>query len=206
MITCIKCNKQFSGTYYINGKKHRLRCRNKCIDCLPLQPAPKPSMQLSLICKNCNTKFTRVKAKHKGKNAFCNNSCAAQYNNKLYPKRNKIGKPCTQCNKEHFSRNLYCDYCKENRKIDNKPLSFFQKRKDSNRYAPVREHARKTVKNKPQKCYICGYKKHVQVAHKRSISDFPPNTLIIKVNHPSNLYLLCPNHHWELDHKLLHLD
>jgi hypothetical protein len=49
-------------------------------------------------------------------------------------------------------------------------------------------------------CAICGYSLHVDIAHRKSVSQFPKETTIAEINHISNLVALCPNHHWEYDH------
>ena len=53
--------------------------------------------------------------------------------------------------------------------------------------------------NKPMKCVICGYDKHVEIAHIKSVSEFSGNSLISEINDVNNLIALCPNHHWEFD-------
>lgn len=54
-----------------------------------------------------------------------------------------------------------------------------------------------------QVCEKCGYNKHVETCHIQDIGSFDTDTLIKEVNVPENLALLCPNCHWELDHKLV---
>lgn len=49
----------------------------------------------------------------------------------------------------------------------------------------------------------CGYAKHVEVAHRRDVADFPASALIGEINAVSNLVGLCPTHHWEFDHNEL---
>lgn len=56
---------------------------------------------------------------------------------------------------------------------------------------------------KESKCVICGYDKHIEIAHLKSVSDFKDKALISEINAPSNLVALCPNHHWELDNGIL---
>jgi len=71
----------------------------------------------------------------------------------------------------------------------------------------IQGHARTThLKNNPAECRICGYTKHVDVAHIRSVRTFPEGAQVSEINHPDNLVALCPNHHWEYDHGLLTLD
>jgi len=56
---------------------------------------------------------------------------------------------------------------------------------------------------KDKKCEICGYEKHVEVCHRKPVSEFSEDSLISEINHIDNLIGLCPNHHWEFDHGLL---
>lgn len=65
----------------------------------------------------------------------------------------------------------------------------------------IQKIARKNYENsnKPKKCIVCGYDKHYEVAHIKSVSDFEDNTLISEINDINNLIALCPNHHWEYD-------
>ncbi len=57
----------------------------------------------------------------------------------------------------------------------------------------------------PQACVVCGYRLHVEVAHRKAVSTFPGDSTLAEINHVDNLVALCPNHHWELDHELLTL-
>lgn len=56
------------------------------------------------------------------------------------------------------------------------------------------------------KCAVCGYDKHVDIAHIKAVSEFDDNATIEEINNPNNLIGLCPNHHWEYDHGLLNLE
>jgi 5-methylcytosine-specific restriction endonuclease McrA len=73
--------------------------------------------------------------------------------------------------------------------------------------AQVRDLARDifALANLPRVCRNCGYDKHVEICHIRSISSFPDDIPIPVVNDLSNLVALCPNCHWEFDHGLLAL-
>ena len=59
--------------------------------------------------------------------------------------------------------------------------------------------------NENPKCAICGYDKHVEVAHIKSVSSFTDESLISEINSIDNLIGLCPNHHWEYDKGILDL-
>jgi predicted restriction endonuclease len=59
------------------------------------------------------------------------------------------------------------------------------------------------VSRRERKCEFCGYPRHVECCHIREIADFPNEATLGEVNAVDNLVLLCPNHHWELDHGFL---
>lgn len=56
------------------------------------------------------------------------------------------------------------------------------------------------------KCAVCGYDKHVEIAHIHPVSGFDETVTVKEINRIDNLIALCPNHHWEYDHGLLTLD
>lgn len=55
------------------------------------------------------------------------------------------------------------------------------------------------------KCAVCGYDKHVEIAHIKAVSEFSDDTTIKEINSIDNLIALCPNHHWEYDNGVLKL-
>lgn len=59
--------------------------------------------------------------------------------------------------------------------------------------------------NPHPKCAICGYDKHIEVAHIKAVSEFDDSTPIKVINSIDNLIALCPNHHWEYDNGILEL-
>ena len=71
----------------------------------------------------------------------------------------------------------------------------------------IRKDATKTyfANNTEHKCAICGYDKHIEVAHIKAVSDFDDTATIREINSITNLIGLCPNHHWEYDHGILQL-
>ncbi|MGB3945746.1 MAG: HNH endonuclease [Candidatus Saccharimonadales bacterium] len=52
-------------------------------------------------------------------------------------------------------------------------------------------------------CDVCGYDKHVEVAHIVDVASFPDSATIREINSRENVRGLCPNHHWELDNGVL---
>lgn len=148
------------------------------------------------ICLHCGKETINPK--------FCSRSCAASYNNKATPKRTKKERTCKICGTTVSTRNMYCTKCSKERSesIDAKTLADLQYNKQhrSSAWAAVRSRARFIMSKQPQVCEKCGYDKHVEVAHKKSISSFPLDTPVSVVNSKDNLMLLCPNCHWEYDH------
>lgn len=53
------------------------------------------------------------------------------------------------------------------------------------------------------KCAVCGYDKHVEVAHIKGVSEFEDEAKVREINSIDNLIGLCPNHHWEYDNGIL---
>lgn len=235
MKTCIICNEKFGRSHIINGKKIILHNRNKCLKCLPYIPYTPPSF-IKINCKQCNKEIIKNKKEYNLlNNYFCSRSCAAIYNNKMFPKRPQTHK-CKSCGTSTTARYRYCELCRSQGKhlkskcrncdtpisnkykycsgcrsqgkhltnnnfIVNNILQKYFIIKGANRYSPIRDHARKVTGNRLQKCIICGYDRHIETCHIKEIKEFSPDTKIGIVNDPSNLVLLCPNHHWELDHK-----
>lgn len=72
----------------------------------------------------------------------------------------------------------------------------------------IRKMAQKSFEEaeKSHKCIVCGYNKHVEIAHIRAVADFSDGDLLSEINHPDNLVGLCPNHHWEFDNGLISLE
>lgn len=151
-------------------------------------------------CITCNKETKNPK--------FCSKTCSAKHNNKI-PKRKKKLYFCFKCNSIIKYRNKFCDNCNPFKvnwtKVKYKDLICNRKYQKNSR---IRELARKIIfkLNIPKKCSVCDYDKHIEVCHIKPISSYPEDTLISIINNLTNLILLCPNHHWELDNNLLFLD
>lgn len=153
-------------------------------------------------CLNCDNITTNPK--------FCSKSCAAEYNNKLYPKRKKT-KRCKSCLSLIDSDRTYCKKCYDLKRVDFNSISLKELKQDKgsrNRYTTVvRSHARSVAKKNgfENKCKICNYSTYVECCHIKSVSSFDIRTKLGVVNSPTNLIMLCPNHHKEFDLGLLQL-
>ena len=152
-------------------------------------------------CLNCGAETTNPK--------FCCVSCAASYNNRAFPKRQKQRYYCKSCGCETSYRRSYCTVCDPTRPRDfsNVTITEIRSRARYQANAWIRRLARRTYysSEKPKRCAKCGYSKHFEVCHVRPILDFPDETTISTVNALDNLVALCPNCHWEFDHGLLSL-
>jgi hypothetical protein len=159
-----------------------------------------------------NCLFCKKELIGKDQKKFCSQSCSAKYNNKVCKKGKGGYRDCPKCKKKFLKQELppkcLCNECRENKKNNllymrnptQKELVYEQHHRSA-AFAYIRWHSRKIVmKDAPKECAVCGYDAHVEVAHKKSISDFTDDSRLSEINHPDNLMLLCPNHHWEFDH------
>lgn len=119
---------------------------------------------------------------------------------------------CRMCGGPPKKGGRFCAQCYTARfvsKFDVRlPISAFLGPGGSNRFTKIRTHARFVAGAKGKSCEFpgCGYSNHVEVSHTKAISSFGLDTPLSVVNDPSNLKLLCPNHHWEFDHKWLRVE
>jgi hypothetical protein len=163
------------------------------------------------VCKECNKPIPYLK---RNDNIFCCSSCSTSYNNS---KREKKQRFCASCNLPVKKNALNCSKCYSAKSLElskqsiesygEKTVSSFSSTYARHKYQKIRLHAHRIMKstNISKSCCVCGYEKHVELAHKRSISSFPKLTKLKVVNSLENLIFLCPNHHWELDAGLLEL-
>ena len=81
--------------------------------------------------------------------------------------------------------------------------AIYEKHHKSSAFALVRTRARAVAKKLGfTKCSKCGYDKHIEIAHIKSISSFSEEVMISVVNSKDNLIPLCPNCHWEYDNNV----
>ncbi len=148
---------------------------------------------------------------------YCNHGCYSAHKiGRKYERRRLIFKErvCKSCNESfvvkkrslyRFEQKLFCGNCRYLSKSSLHRLTkadLFAKNKNwQSARGSLRKHAVSVFKKtgKPLLCVICGYENHVEIAHVKSVSQFPDETLISKINECSNLVALCPNHHWEFD-------
>lgn len=181
-LTCPRCGSPFCRTvssYNRSLKRNNGQCfcSSACGRRYPLN-----------TCSTCGDKTKNKK--------YCNQSCAAIGTNALRKKK-RLCLDCEMPIKRNRTRCMPCSKLIQSAGTQ-------QKRQST--HAKIRCASRQVTRTWKQVCAICGYDKHVETCHRKPVSKFPPETLISVINHPSNLVLLCGNHHWELDHSMVTLD
>jgi hypothetical protein len=170
-------------------------------------------------CDNCGREFQKTASEvRKSANNFCSRSCSASFSNKLIPRRSPKIRVCAKCGTdfqisrtEFHSRLGYCPECvATSPDIRNMTLAECQDRLSVKGKHPSWKNAHVRIANRLWNkhltvfpCQNCGYSKHVELAHKRSIQSFPLSTTLGEVNAESNNLVLCRNCHWEYDHGIL---
>lgn len=143
---------------------------------------------------------------------YCSRSCAAQHINVIFPKR-KTKKKCTKCGDpvKSYRHTLCINHWNEyqsNRGLAARSVTLKELWNKSSvkgkhlswKNVMVRNFANTDFKHlKELPCACCGYDLHVELAHRRPVSDFPETATILEVNHKDNVVQLCRNCHWEFD-------
>lgn len=164
-------------------------------------------------CCVCNKEIVRQAAQAKKSHQHCcSKTCASHF--ALSSRNIKPLSNCS-CGKKLNKRfTLQCQSCRNKQiasKKDNLTLQdvLYSSGPSSieAKWAKVRGRARTKYKVELNSgCDNCLYNKHVQVSHRKSISSFPLTTTVAEVNTRSNIFILCPNCHWEFDHQMLTAD
>ncbi len=150
------------------------------------------------ICKQCGN-VIHVKEKEKVREVkirkFCNHQCSAMFNNVLRKSDQKVKKERVKVEKFDYILNI------TKRELLDRHGVYYKFR------AVIRKHAHYVYNknNGHSACKICGYDKHVEVCHIKSVSSFNEDALVSEINDVNNLIGLCPNHHWEFDNGLIML-
>jgi hypothetical protein len=166
-----------------------------------------------MYCLNCKKPIKKT-------NKFCNNSCAATYNNTRRILKITTNK-CKACgnnfNVNHKQRaRVNCDNCVKSKKyIKDRYLQYREKTVKQIKHEHNAEHGRpwtdrirgyaRTQHSDKSPCVNCGYSLHTEVCHKKAISDFPDSATVAEINSDDNIVFLCRNCHWEFDHNYLQL-
>jgi len=156
------------------------------------------------VCPGCSVKkksseyHKRTDKGYEYLKSYCKACAAIKTKNAQYDQ-------CS-CGKNKTKRSNCCQSCanlnQQKYETLEDILHYRSKYGQSAAFNVVRGRARNAMKHITE-CQVCGYSKHVEVCHIKPISDFDNTTLISEINHESNLYILCPNCHWEFDHGIL---
>lgn len=222
---CKHCGKEFVKTKrQISRNNYSLPifCCQKC-----RKEWYKDNSYVTVTCENCGKEFKILKGVYnqsKTKHFFCDNSCAATYNNKVRVRENKTniiwkdGKKgynkCPICGKLKYYKSELCSDCsnKEKRKIKERTLGSYI---DGHKYlttkcSEIRRDARITIEESKRE-KVCAYCHNhefddiLEVHHLKGILEFDKSSTIREINDENNLVWLCPNHHKMLEMGLIKL-
>lgn len=185
MSICNHCDKEFkSDPKYPWTKYCSISCRTRAATKRSYYKIMSPCLQCGKSCPR----------------TYCSTSCSNIHKPRR-PRKTKLF--CLSCSKEMIGKDKRTKYCSYECRYPDISLreAIYKELHRSSAFARVRARARTVMKNVTS-CERCGYDKHVEIAHIRSISDFPETAMLSKVNARSNLMALCPNCHWEFDHGL----
>jgi hypothetical protein len=148
---------------------------------------------MKVQCYCCGADFDKAPSQIRKSNGnnFCSRSCAAKVNNRITPKRKETS-PSKESKLYETLGEVITAHLKSHKKMT------------ANVFGGIRSRARyKIFNHKPKVCEKCGYNKHVEVCHKKSIASFDLSANIDnEINHADNLLVLCRNCHWEFDNRL----
>lgn len=136
------------------------------------------------------------------KKKFCNHSCAAIYNGKRRVRIKVVKNNCLICGIPIRVNSVYCRNCYNANGLLIETKGSLKNRLSPTSYGSIFvSHAKSifTKSGKPNKCIVCGYDKHIDICHVKSIASFDDCATVGKINNIGNLVGLCPNHHWEYD-------
>jgi hypothetical protein len=159
-------------------------------------------------CANCNNPIPNGKK-------FCNSSCAAKLNNRLFPKRKKEEHNlCIGCKKPltRYKGNRKSQTCKQCREsildISTKAQAQAISRSwgSKNPSESIRQHAKRRAVRygiDRSRCECCGAVGKTDLCHIRAIQEFPPYAMISEINAKENLAAMCRDCHLLHDRGLL---
>lgn len=169
-------------------------------------------------CFHCGVDFKKLKSqieKSTSGNHYCSRSCSAKSTNAAAPKR-KMQRMCSKCGKDFAKdgKTKLCKSCFDSRiPLSDLTLRDYQSRKSvagkhsSWLNSAVRLHNRSSNKALTLlPCQMCGYSTHVELCHIEPVHSFADDSTLSTINAPSNILVLCRNHHWEFDNKILLID
>ena len=144
-------------------------------------------------CTKCDLPFNSKRPSQR----FCSAVCRTAFNSKRWAATNQ--KICTKCGAKCKHTSTICKLCQTDSTLCR--TKTVGDCKDSSEIRNFNRSWNKHLVSLP--CQVCGYSLHVELAHIKPISSFSKRTLLSVVNDPSNILVLCRNHHWEQEHGFL---
>lgn len=199
MSICPVCEKSFD-TYYTTY------CSRSCGNKARTAKNEVKYLKNPKLCKQCEGPIP-YRGRHDS--VFCSRACSAKFNN---ARRAKKEYTCSNCGvvKKQTRRTTLCRNCRFVvivHEFGKQAVSDFKSTFARHKYQLVRHHAHRvaSILRMSKRCFVCGYDKHVELAHKKAIYLFDVTVTLNEINAKENLVYLCPNHHWELDNGILNL-
>jgi len=159
-------------------------------------------------CRTCNSPILPKPGQrvfNVRQKVFCNSSCAAAFNNRLFPKKRSVRKACGKCLEMFPPPNYRIKTCSNCRPFRSRRRNLSELSKREAGRVVIGRHAVRVMASRPKTCVICGYDRFVDVAHIKAVAAFSPQAKLAEINAPENLVYLCPNHHREFDRGYLKL-
>ena len=182
---------------------------------------------IKVICKECGKEYEIEKSEYdkkirRGSEFFCSRSCAAKYNNREYPKREKTSTAeiCPICGGKKSRASGICSECNR-KKRENDVMSHelgyyigYDKKLPyiTRRCTEIRKVAREIMENNKDVEKVCAcchnheFDDVLEVHHIKGIAEFSPYDKVSKVNELKNLVWLCPTHHRMVERGLIELE
>jgi len=167
-------------------------------------------------CFCCKRQFNKspseIKRSKTGRH-FCSRSCSAKVTNVGQRRNPPVDRICKGCKVTYHTTGQHrsISFCKKCSGELNQHKFMTLREAQESEYlkgrhrswinSRVRNFARSWNKNlKEHPCQNCGYSKHVEFCHIKSIASFDLDAKLGEINSPENIAILCRNCHWEFDH------
>ncbi len=183
-------------------------------------------MKIIVKCVQCGRDTKKKQSeitKHESGRLFCSHKCSGIFNGAENANvRGRKVRICVECNKEFFKRkkdlstDSRCSSCVFN--LKEKTSSNFKEMTIGEFRASRKDETKWRIKsdismlnrawNKhllAYDCQVCGYNKVIELAHIKSIASFGQDVPLKIIHSDTNIAVLCPNHHKELDRGFLDL-
>lgn len=164
-----------------------------------------------VTCAECGTSFSKAEREMTGDNDFCSRSCAATFNNRLYPKREKtaVTHDTCDCGNEKLISSSTCKACHyKNLSLNSQSP---EERAESNKKAVVSYRQRmkqRAIEYKGGKCVVCGYNRCIRSLQFHHLDPSEKDFNLAAVTRKwervkpelDKCILVCANCHGEIHH------